>query len=290
MDTSIVARGTAASHRRLGRTPGAVARHLVLLFFAVVCLFPFIDGVISSLKNSSEILQVPPDFWPRSPTLASYQTVLSTLNFGHFLFNSLLVALVATGAMLATSAAAGYVFAKYRFFGREQLFIVLLSTMMIPFPAILVPLFLQLASLGWIDTYQGLIVPTGIVSTFGIFLMRQAIASIPTELIEAARIDGASELRVFFRLIVPLVSSTLAVLAILHFFFMWDSFLWPLAVVNDTSMRTLPLALTALNSEHGPRYDLQTAAAVLTNIPVLLVFLIAQRQLIRGVALTGAKM
>jgi len=120
--------------------------------------------------------------------------------------------------------------------------------------------------------------------------MRQSIASIPTELIEAARIDGASELRVFFRLILPLVSSTLAVLAILHFFFMWDSFLWPLSVVNDASMRTLPLALTSLNSEHGPRYDLQTAAAVLTNIPVLLVFLIAQRQLIRGVALTGAKM
>jgi len=158
MDSSTIdAVHSAAPHPRgialLSRTLRAMARHLVLLCFTAVCLFPFADGVISSFKSSSEILQIAPSFWPQAPTLASYHTILAELNFGRFFFNSLLVALVATGAMLLTSSTAGYVFAKYRFFGREQLFIVLLSTMMIPFPAILVPLFLQAATFGWIDTY-----------------------------------------------------------------------------------------------------------------------------------------
>ncbi|MBV9492974.1 MAG: carbohydrate ABC transporter permease, partial [Acidobacteria bacterium] len=152
-----------------------------------------------------------------------------------------------------------------------------------------IPLFLQVSAFGWLNSYKGLIVPT-IYTTFGIFIMRQFIEGIPGELLEAARIDGASELWIYARIILPLSTSALAILGLLHFFAIWDSFLWPLSIISQPSLRTLPVAVAGLNSERGARYDLQLAASVLTNLPVLVIYFFAQRRLSRGIALTGSKM
>lgn len=271
------------------RIVGAVARHLTLLVFAIICLFPYVWLLLSSFKNSSEILQIPPTFFPRQPSLASYRTILFEFAFGRAFLNSLLVTSVSTLLVLYTASSAGYVFAKYRFRGKDLIFLALLSTLMIPFAAVLIPLFLQVSSFGWIDSFQGLIVPT-IYTTFGIFIMRQFIEGIPSELIDAGRIDGASEFWIYARIILPLSASSLAILGLLHFFAIWDSFLWPLSIVNTPSLRTLPIAIAGLNSERGARYDLQLAASVLANVPILLLYMVAQRRLSRGVALTGSKM
>jgi multiple sugar transport system permease protein len=284
----IAVRSTVEKHKIKALLSGA-GRHSVLMFWAFICLFPFLWLVLSSFKSSSEIIQYPPTFLPASPTFDSYIEIFTKYGFGQSFFNSIVVTMISTGLVLYTASSAGFVFAKYRFFGRDQLFIVLLSTLMIPFSAVLIPLFLQFSSLGWIDTYQALVIPT-IYTTFGIFIMRQFIQGIPYELIEAARIDGASEMWVYVHIILPLSTSSLAVLGVLHFFAIWDSFLWPLSVVNSPQMRTLPLAIAGLAFERGARYDLQITASVVANIPVLIIYLFAQRYLVRGIALTGTKL
>lgn len=274
---------------RLRQLFGAAGRHSILIFFTIISLFPYIWLVLGSFKNSSEILQIPPTFFPLKPTLQSYRTILFEYQFQRYFLNSLVVTLSSTFLVVFTASSAGYVFAKYKFWGRDALFLLLLSTLMIPFAAVLIPLFLQVSAFGWLNSYKGLIVPT-IYTTFGIFIMRQFIEGIPSELLEAARIDGAQELWIFLRIILPLSTSALAVLGLLHFFAIWDSFLWPLSIISQPSMRTLPVAVAGLNSERGARYDLQLAASVLTNLPVLVIYFFAQRRLSRGIALTGSKM
>ena len=198
------------------------------------------------------------------------------------------MSLVVTGCVVLTSAAAAYVFAKYRFWGKEQLFIVILSTMMVPFAVVLVPLYVTIADIGLSNKLGGVIVPV-LFFTFGIFLMRQFLEGIPSDLIDAGRIDGASEWWIFSRIIIPLSTAPMAALAVFTFLFNWDNFLWPLVVLTSPKSQTLPLVLAGLRSLYWERYDMWAAGSMLTVAPVMLLYAVAQKQFIRGITMTGLK-
>lgn len=278
-----------ASRRPAISTVADVALHLTLLVVSIVTFGPFVWMILGSLKTSGEIVQIPPTFLPHSPNLDSFGTIFTQLAFARYFINSLITCTCATASVLLTSSLTGYVLAKYRFFGRDQLFLVILGTLMIPFSVVMLPLFLLMKDVSWINTYQGLIVP-GAVSSFGIFLMRQFIDSVPTELIEAARIDGAGEAWIYARVVVPLSTSAFATLAIFIFMWNWDSFLWPLIVVNSPEMRTLTLGLVSLSTlERGMNYAVSMAGSTITVLPIVLVYAAAQRHFIRGITVTGMK-
>jgi multiple sugar transport system permease protein len=207
---------------------------------------------------------------------------------GRFYLNSIIVSFSIVGMVLFTSTLAGFVFAKYQFFGKNLWFTMILATMMIPFQVTMIPLYLLLVKLGITDSLLGLVVP-GATSAFGIFLMRQFVESIPTELIDAARIDGASEFGIYTRIIMPQMGAALATLGIFQFMGTWNDYLWPLIVITTTERRTLPIMLTWYNSQHGARPDLTMAASVMVILPILVVYFIFQRWIVRGIALTGFK-
>jgi multiple sugar transport system permease protein len=199
-----------------------------------------------------------------------------------------MVAILVTLATLVTSSLAGYVFAKYRFWGREQLFTLLLSTLMVPFAVVLVPLYVIVANLGLADKLAGIIV-TGLCATFGIFLMRQFMETIPNDLIDAGRIDGAGEWWIFSRVILPLAKAPLSALAVFTFLGNWDSFLWPLVVLTSPENQTLPLVLAGLRSLYWSRYELYAAGSMLTVLPVMILYAFASKQFVQGIAMTGIK-
>lgn len=280
--TSII-RSTSAATRL-----SHVAAHILLLVVAVVSVAPFIWMFLGSFKTFTELTAYPPSLLPKHWTLVNYQTVLFQINFPHALLNSVVVGCAVTIGTLLTSSLAGYVFAKYRFWGKEQLFIVLLSTMMIPFTVVLVPLYVTVAHLGMNDSLWGLTV-TALCNTFGIFMMRQFIEGVPSELIDAGRIDGASEWWIFSRIIVPLSTTALSALAVFVFMWNWDSFLWPLVLLTSPQVKTLPLVLASLTSIYWTNYEIWITGSVLTVIPTLILYAAAQKQFIRGIALTGMK-
>ena len=225
---------------------------------------------------------------PLAWTVDNYRAIIFRANFPQAFWNSTLVSLVVTGCVVLTSAAAAYVFAKYRFWGKEQLFIVILSTMMVPFAVVLVPLYVTIADIGLSNKLGGVIVPV-LFSTFGIFLMRQFLEGIPSDLIDAGRIDGASEWWIFSRIIIPLSTAPMAALAVFTFLFNWDNFLWPLVVLTSPRSQTLPLVLAGLRSLYWERYDMWAAGSMLTVAPVMLLYAVAQKQFIRGITMTGLK-
>ncbi len=205
-----------------------------------------------------------------------------------FYLNSIIVSFTVVGMVLFTSSLAGYIFAKYEFFGKKILFAVILGTLMIPFQVVMIPALPDPGALGLVDSLAGLIVP-GAVSAFGIFLMKQFIESIPSELMDAGRIDGASEWGIFSKIILPQMGPALATLGIFTFMAVWNDYLWPLIVITTTEKRTLPIMLTWYNSQHGARQDLTMAASVLVILPVLVVYFLFQKWIVRGVAMTGFK-
>jgi multiple sugar transport system permease protein len=242
----------------------------------------------TSLKSSTEIIRLPPTLIPEKPTLQSYTTIFTDprVPLARFYLNSIIVSVSIVVMILFTSSLAGFVFAKYQFFGKSVVFTLILATMMIPFHVIMIPAYLILVNLGLVDSLAGLIVPSG---AFGIFLMKQFIEGIPGELIDAARIDGASEWGIYWRIITPQIGSALATLGIFQFMGTWNDYLWPLIVITTTERRTLPIMLTWYNSQHGSRYDLTMAASVLVILPILIVYFLFQRWIVRGIALTGFK-
>ncbi|MCL6431360.1 MAG: carbohydrate ABC transporter permease [Anaerolineae bacterium] len=242
----------------------------------------------ASFKPLSEILQVPPTWIPKSPTLRNYVTVFQQMAFARYIANSVIVAAVTVVCVLLTSALGGYALSKFQFPGRDFIFIAILSTMMIPFQVRMIPLYVMVYQVGLVNTYAGLILP-GAVDAFGIFMMRQYIQSLPNDLIDAARMDGASEPGIFWRIILPLCGPALSALAIFTFMWSWESFIWPLIVTNTEQMLTLPIGLSKFSGRYLTRYDLTMAAATVSIMPVLLVFLILQRRFIEGIALTGIK-
>jgi multiple sugar transport system permease protein len=288
-DTS-TSKPLAKKNGRFGFITGRVFLYSVLLFGCLFTLVPFLWMLSTSFKSATEIVKLPPTFLPEKFTLQSYQTIFNDPRapLARFYLNSIIVSFSVVTMVLFTSSLAGYVFAKYQFAGKNFLFTLLLASLMIPFQVMMIPLYLILVRLGLTDSLMGLIVP-GAVSAFGIFLMRQFIESIPSELIDAARIDGAAEFGIYTRVILPQMGPALATLGIFTFLGTWNDYLWPLIVITTTEKRTLPIMLTWYNSQHGSRFDLTMAVSVMVILPILIVYFIFQRWVVRGIALTGFK-
>ncbi len=256
---------------------------------AVCVFFPFFWMAVTSLKTVPEIqrvpLQISPDRWSN---LDNYREVFQRQPFARFLLNSALIASISALSSVVVSSLAGYGFAKFRFRGHALCFFAIVGILMVPFQSVVVPLYLWVNRLGLVDTYAGLLAPD-LVSVFGVFLMRQSIEVVPTDYIEAARIDGASELGIFWRIVLPSVKPALATLVIVKFMWTWNELFWPLIVVNSPTMKVVTLGLVSFTNMYFIEYNLVTAAAVLSILPVLVVFLAAQKWIVRAVVLSGLK-
>jgi multiple sugar transport system permease protein len=263
-------------------------RYGLLSAGAVVMMAPLIWMVLASSKTLPEILKVPPTLLPEALRLDNYRTVLGDTQFVRYFFNSMIVAAITIASVLITSSMAGYAFAKFEFPGRNVIFALVLATLMIPFQVRVIPLYVLANDLHLLDTYAGLVLP-GLVDAFGIFLMRQYLQSIPSELLDAARVDGASEVTIFVRIVLPLAKPALSALAIFTLVASWESFLWPLLVISSPDKFTLPLGLAQFAGRYVTRVDLQMAAATLTILPLLIVFLFMQRRFVEGMATAGLK-
>jgi multiple sugar transport system permease protein len=266
----------------------SVLLHVALVAGAVVALLPIVWMIAASFMPTGEATTLPPKFIPSNPTLEHYRAVFTRLDMGRYLLNSTLVALLVTGTSLVINAMAGYAFAKLRFRGRDVTFRVLTAGLMLPVQVVMLPLFLFFKQLGLINTYWGVIIPS-MASIFAIFLIRQYATAIPDDLLDAARIDGASEARIFRAVVLPVIIPILATLAIWTFLTTWNDFMWPLIVLSDERRYTLPVALANLLGEHVQDVELMMAGSVLTIMPVLAVFLFLQRYYIRGLMAGSVK-
>ena len=267
---------------------GRVVIYGALLAGSLVMLFPFLWMIGSSLKVDRALFVTPPQLFPIPFAPENYRTVLNDFPVGRFLVNSVVVAIASTALQLTTSAMAAYAFARLRFWGRDVLFVLYLATLMIPFQVTIVPLFVEMRLLGFVNSYPGLILPT-VASAFGTFLLRQAFLGLPHELEEAAFIDGANHWTVFSRIVIPLSRPALATFGIFAFMASWNSFLWPLVVVSSQDLMTLPLGLANLHGRYTTAWNLVMAGATISVIPILAVYVAAQKQVIRSVALSGIK-
>lgn len=254
----------------------------------LMTLAPFVWMVSASFMHEGHSNTYPPRFFPDQPTLDQYLILFSRLNVSRNFFNSLFLAATITIISLFFNSMAGFAFAKYKFKGKNKLFKLLLSSMIIPAQVTMLPLFLMLKSLGLINTYMAIIIP-GMANIFGIFLIRQYVLAIPDSLIEAAKIDGASDFLIYRKIILPLAMPILVTLAIFTFMGTWNDFLWPLIVLTDNSMYTLPVSLANLMGEHTKDTELMMAGSVITILPIIIVFLSLQKYYIKGILLGGIK-
>ncbi len=262
--------------------------HLFLIITGIITLAPFIWMVSAAFMPDGHANVYPPRFFPDVFTWEQFENLFSRLNIGRNFLNSLILAVSITFISIFFNSMAGYAFAKYRFKGKKSLFNLLLSSMVIPAQVTMLPLFLMLKSVGLINTYLAIIIP-GMANMFGIFLIRQYALSIPDSLIEAARIDGATDFQIYRTVILPLCMPVLTTLAIFTFMMIWNDFLWPLIALTDKSMYTLPVALANLMGEHTKDPELMMAGSMITIIPVLIVFLALQKYYIRGIMMGSVK-
>ncbi|HEY8540565.1 MAG TPA: carbohydrate ABC transporter permease [Steroidobacteraceae bacterium] len=260
----------------------------MLIVGAIVVAFPLVWMFSVSLMPRGVASSFPPPLLPQDPTLANYYELFSRHEAWRYMLNSALVAALATAIALVLNTMAGYAFAKLRFKGRERIFQILLGALVIPAQVTMIPLFAIVKAMGLVSTYGGVIIPS-MASVFGIFLVRQYALSLPDELLEAARIDGASEWRIFRSIVVPLLKPIIITLGILTFLATWNDFMWPLIVLTDQKMHTLPVALAGLSREHVQDYELMMAGAVITVVPVLVLFLALQRYYIAGILAGSVK-
>jgi ABC-type glycerol-3-phosphate transport system permease component len=256
---------------------------------AVCVFFPFVWMALTSLKTVPEIqrvpLQITPDRWTN---LDNFREVFQRQPFARFLLNSALVASISALSSVVVSAAAGYGFAKFRFPGHGLFFFAIIGILMVPFQSVVVPLYLWVNRLNLLDTYLGILAPD-LVSVFGVFLMRHSIEVVPTDYVDAARIDGAGEFGIFWRIILPSVTPALATLVIVKFMWTWNELFWPLVVINSPSMKVVTLGLLSFTNMYFIEYNLVTAAAVVSILPILIVFLVCQKWVVRGVVMSGLK-
>ncbi|WP_457254004.1 carbohydrate ABC transporter permease [Pedococcus sp. P5_B7] len=264
-----------------------VLRYAAVLAGAVVMLFPFLWTVVTSITPEGS-LAGGPTLFVKNPTLAAYRTLLETLPMWRIVANSLWVAVVSTLLQLVTGSMAAYGFARLKFRGKGVVFALYLATLMVPMQVLVVPLFIEMKTLNLQDTYMALLAPS-IASAFGVFLLRQAVESVPRELDEAATIDGAGHLRIFLTIILPLIRPALATVAVFAFMGSWNSFLWPLVVIRSPEFMTLPLGLATLQGQFTTQWDVVMAGSVFSILPIAVVYLLAQRHIIAGVAHTGIK-
>ena len=270
------------------RSPIAkISLYTAVILGALIMVFPFLWTVVTSLSPGASLTSTP-QLIPDNPSLSPYAELFTRVPFGRVIVNSLLIAVVSTLLQLVTSSTAAYVFARMPFRGRGAVFALYLATMMIPFQVLIVPLFVEMKTLGLINTYAGVILPT-IASAFGVFLLRQAISTVPYDLDQAATIDGAGHFRIFFQIVLPLVRPALATLAVFGFLNTWNSFLWPLIILRDPLMQTLPVALTSLQGQYATQWDVLMAGSVISILPMFALYVFAQKYIVQGVAGTGLK-
>lgn len=274
---------------RLGQ---ARTRWIVMLLIAcgaIVVFFPFFWMAVTSLKTPPEIqrvpLQIAPDNWLN---FANYVEVFKREPFLRYLLNSAIVATVAAISSVVVSSLAGFGFAKYRFPGRDVFFLAIVGILMVPFQSVVVPLYVWMNELGLLDTYAGIVAPD-LVSVFGVFLMRQAIEVIPNDYIDAARMDGASDLRIFFSVILPSVKPAIATLLIIKFMWSWNEFFWPMVVTTSAQMKVVTIGLMSFTNMYYIDYNLLTAAAIVSILPIVVIFVTLQRWVVQAVVMSGMK-
>jgi len=266
----------------------SVLKHIVIYALAFITLAPFVWMILTSLKDMSEIFVYPPQWFPTEFRFENYTKAFEAAPFGRYYFNSIFIAVTVTFGQLVTCSMAAFAFARLQFPGRNILFYLFLGTMMIPYNVTMIPSFLVLYWLGWIDTYYALIVP-GLASAFGTFLLRQFFITIPKELEEAAYIDGATKLQVLRTIIVPLAKPALATLAVFTFMGVFNDFIWALIVINSEDMQTVQLGLAIFRDRYLTQWDLLMAGSVTAVLPILIVFFFAQKYFIQGITLSGLK-
>ncbi len=298
----LVGRGTTLRRRSPQEAAGKTLIYVLLIGGGVIFVAPFAWMVTASLQDVGDMFRWPPQWIPRSPSLDNYTRFFEQERIGRYFFNSAYVAITVTALQLFFGSLAAYTFAKRRFPGRDALFLLTLGTMMIPGQVTLIPNYVILKHIplfggndilgqggsGWLDSYWGLIAPQG-ASAFAIFLLRQYMKTIPDELLDAARVDGANEFRIYRQIVLPLCRPALAALAIFTFTYHWDDFYWPLVIVSSEELRTLPLGLALFVVRNRTVWDLLMAGSVIATLPVLIVFLLFQRHFVRGIALSGMK-
>ncbi|AFS79434.1 putative carbohydrate uptake ABC transporter permease protein [Gottschalkia acidurici 9a] len=262
--------------------------YMLLIIGAIFILLPFIWMITTSLKPSNEVLIMPPKWIPSKLMWENYKIAFQSAPFKRYFINSIFVTTVVTLCELFTTILAAFAFSRIRFKGRDILFSILIATMMVPGEVLIIPNFVTLSNLGWIDTYKALIIPW-CASIFAIFLLRQYFLGIPEQLYYAAKIDGCSDSRYLWSIMVPIAKPALMTLAILKIVGSWNSFMWPLIVTNSDNMRTLPVALSAFSSEAGTQHNVLMAASTMIIFPVFIIYLILQKHIVAGVSRTGMK-
>lgn len=280
-------RWVSTSDRRPPST-GVVVRSTVLVVGAILMLIPIVWAVLSSFKSRTELASRPPSVLPERFGIDNYTGALSSFSFGQYFLNSVIVTVAATVLTLAINSMAAYALAKYNFRGRDFLFLLTLATIMIPLQVILLPVYQVVSSLGLVNSLWGMIIPPAATPT-GVFLLRQYMLTLPDDTLEAARIDGAGEFQIFWRIVLPLCRPALAVVAIFSVIWRWNDFLWPLIIAQDESVYTLPVALARFSSQQVVPFNLVLAMSVLSMLPVIILFLLMQRQIVAGIAQTGMK-
>ena len=291
MTTQILTQTGRPAHQEEEREPSRFLFspwHLVLIPIAVVMLIPMAWMLVTSLETLNETRHFPPVLLPHTLAPGNYAQVLQQAPFARWFLNTMIVTVATVAGNLLFCSLAGYAFARIKFFGREVVFILLLATLMIPFQVVMIPTFIIVKDLGLINTLNALIVPN-LANAFGVFLLRQFFRTLPVELEEAARIDGASRLSVLFKIVLPLSGPVLATLAVITFLWTWNDFLWPLITIYTPNNMTLQLGLTTFQGTHQTATNLLMAANVMSMLPVLLLFFLAQKYFIRGIATSGLK-
>ncbi|AJY77391.1 sugar ABC transporter ATP-binding protein [Paenibacillus beijingensis] len=279
------------ARRKRKADPVRIISFLTLVIITALMLLPLLFMVATSFKTKQEMLQYPPSLLPETLQFSNYKAIFSALNFGTLYQNSLMIGIVTVIGTLLSSSLAAYGFARFRGKGRDFWFMLLLSTMMLPYPAIMIPQFVLFSKLGWVDTFLPLIVPAFFGSAYNIFLLRQFFATLPEELFDAGRIDGCSEIGMYWKIALPLSGAALATVAIFAFIYSWNDLLTPVLYLNSSDKFTLPVGMASLTSSKFriPPWQLLMVASVLAVLPIVALFVVAQRRFVEGIVLTGIK-
>lgn len=267
---------------------GSIALNLILIVCSILTILPFIWMIMSSFKTNTEINALVQTFFPQNPTFDNYTEVLERFDFMRYFLNSLVYALIITVMTTYTSALAGFVLCKYKFKGRQLLFTMILMTMMVPGVVTIIPRYSMMQFFGWLDSYQALIIPS-VFTPFGIFMMRQACAAIPNEMLEAARIDGSNEFYTFHRIVIPQLHNSIISIAIFQFLWAWDDYLWPYLVIRSGDRQLLSVALNLFSGRYSTDYAGLFAATTIAIIPVVVFYIIFQKRFIQGVSASAIK-
>ena len=271
-----------------GKTTARALLYVILFVFGILMVMPFYWMIVTSFQIPENLIAFPPKWWPQPPTLEHFEAAIDQAPFLLYYRNSLIVAVISVSCSVVFGLFAGYAFAVYKFPLQNFLFFLILSTMMVPIQVTSVSLYILMARFRWIDTFPGVLAPN-FASAFGVFFMRQTIKGMPADLIDAARIDGAGEIRIVATIIAPLVKSVMATVALILFIDSWNDFLWPVIVINSERLRTLPVGIAFFKDPYRISFGPLMAAASIATVPTILVYLFVQKFIIKGIATTGLK-